>query len=371
MQALKARESSCQFSGVGGRAMSTAGLKSLFPMEDLAVMGILPVIARLPRLMRRVYEVVAAIKRLAPHVLILIDSPEFTHAVARRVRRLCPHMMIIDYVSPSVWAWRPGRAHSMVGYIDHVLALFPFEPEIYKRLHGPPCHYVGHPLADRLPYRSPQSGAEERTTVLLMPGSRRSEVQRLLPIFRQVMASMQKKQSASIRWILPTVPHVFSFVKEEVGSWDERPDVICGSSEEIYPLFSTARAALVASGTATLELALSSVPMVIAYQVSALEALLGRWLIDLPAVGLPNIVLHFMYGRAPVFPEFLQKACTAKHLSATLGELLHVDSPAYRAQQEAFYLIDRAFRLTPEEKDVSSGDVAAQTVLKLCGYSIP
>jgi lipid-A-disaccharide synthase len=368
MQALKAR-TSCKFSGVGGGRMSAEGLTSLFPMEDLAVMGILPVLARLPRLVQRVYEVVGAIKRLEPHVLILIDSPEFTHAVARRVRRCCPRMMIIDYVSPSVWAWRPGRARRMASYIDHVLALFPFEPEAYRRLHGPPCHYVGHPLVDRIPSVFPQRVDGERKTVLLMPGSRKSEVRRLLPIFRQVMITVQKTQGDCLKWVLPTVPHMLCDVKREVSTWDTVPDVVCGGLRE--DIYSTAQAALVASGTATLELALSSVPMVITYKVSSFEALLARWLVHVPAVGLPNIVLHFIYKCGPAFPEFLQESCTPERISAALVELLRLDSVAYKNQQKAFHQINNVFRSQHEQKAVSCGDRAAQAISTLCAHALP
>ncbi len=149
MQALRAR-ADVVFSGVGGAEMVNAGLTSLFPLDDLAVMGFLPVLRHLPRLMKRLDETVAAVLDEKPDALILIDSPDFTHRVARRVRRQMPTLPIIDYVSPTVWAWRSGRARAMRAYIDHVLALLPFEPDAYRRLGGPACSYVGHPLIERL-----------------------------------------------------------------------------------------------------------------------------------------------------------------------------------------------------------------------------
>ncbi len=151
MQALsEAYAGEVAFFGVGGEAMEVAGLESLFPISDIAVMGILPVLARLPKLMARIRETAEAVVAARPDALVIIDSPDFTHRVARRVRAALPNLPIVDYVSPSVWAWRPGRARAMLPYVDCVLALLPFEPEAYRRLSGPRCVYVGHPLIERL-----------------------------------------------------------------------------------------------------------------------------------------------------------------------------------------------------------------------------
>src|ERR1700693_3385010 len=139
-----------RFAGVGGHDMATAGLASLFPIDDLAIMGFTAIPQRLPMILRRIRETAAATVAAAPDALVIIDSPDFTHRVARRVRAAAPSIPIIDYVSPSVWAWRPGRARAMRNYVDHVLALLPFEPEEYRRLRGPPCSYVGHPLTEQL-----------------------------------------------------------------------------------------------------------------------------------------------------------------------------------------------------------------------------
>ena len=138
------------FSGVGGEAMEAEGLTSLFPIGDIAVMGILPVIARLGTLLKRIRETAEAIIAERPDALVIIDSPDFTHRVARRARKALPDLAVVDYVSPSVWAWRPGRARAMLSYVDCVLGLLPFEPEAYQRLGGPRCVYVGHPLIERL-----------------------------------------------------------------------------------------------------------------------------------------------------------------------------------------------------------------------------
>src|SRR5690606_25452220 len=150
MGALRARLGDrVTFSGVGGPLMGKEGLETLFPLADVAVMGPLSILPRLPRIIRRVHRTVDAAIAMRPDVVVIIASPEFTHAIARRIRRRCPSLPIIDYVSPSVWAWRPGRAKRMRRYVDHVLALLPFEPDVHLRLGGPPCTYVGHPLIER------------------------------------------------------------------------------------------------------------------------------------------------------------------------------------------------------------------------------
>ena len=174
-----------EFFGVAGPAMKEAGLSSLFPIEDIAVMGIVPVIKRLPSLLRRIRETAEAIIAFNPHLLIIIDSPDFTHRVAKRVRRHMPHLPVIDYVSPSVWAWRPGRAKAMRGYVDHVLAILPFEPDAHRRLGGPECSYVGHPLIERFDVLHPSDDElalrrEQPHCIVVLPGSRRSEIQRLM-----------------------------------------------------------------------------------------------------------------------------------------------------------------------------------------------
>ena len=180
MHALReARGGDVAFSGVGGEAMEAEGLKSLFPISDIAVMGVLPVLARLPSLIARIRETAAAIVAARPDALVIIDSPDFTHRVARRVRKALPALPIVDYVSPSVWAWRPGRAKAMRAYVDCVLALLPFEPEAYRRLKGPACVYVGHPLIERLDALRPS--AEEARRRAAAPAAHRRAA-RLAPL---------------------------------------------------------------------------------------------------------------------------------------------------------------------------------------------
>jgi len=318
------------FSGVGGTAMEAEGLRSLFPLADIAVMGVVSVVARLPLLLARIRETVNAVIAQKPDVLILIDSPDFTHRVARAVRKQRPDLLIIDYVSPTVWAWRPKRARRMRAYIDHVMALLPFEPEAYRRLEGPACTYVGHPLIERLESLTPSPAelAQRNLSpplVLLLPGSRRSEIRHLLADFRAAL-TLLKERNGPIRVMLPTVPHVRALVEAGVAGWDMKPEVILGEDAK-YAAFRQARCALAASGTVTLELALAGVPQCVGYKVAWAESFL-RFLVKVPSIVLPNLIL----GRNAI-PEFLQERCTPEALcNAMLGLLA---DPARCAEQIA------------------------------------
>ncbi len=337
MRALKeARAGDIAFSGVGGDAMGAEGLTSLFPMSDVAVMGILPVLARLPTLLARIHETAQAIVAASPDVLVIIDSPDFTHRVARRVRAALPKLPIVDYVSPSVWAWRPGRARAMRAYVDCVLALLPFEPEAYRRLSGPRCVYVGHPLIERLDELRPNAGeARDRASapplIVALPGSRRSEVTRLMADFGGALATL-RQSVGPVSVVLPTLPHIEGEVRALAARWPEPVTIVVGE-EPKYSAFRAARASLAASGTATLELALAGVPMVGAYKVSLIEEQL-KYLIKVPSILLPNLIL----GERAI-PEKLQKDCSPASLGAALGEIVR-DGPARSRQLEALSRLD-------------------------------
>ena len=305
MRALRAQAGrEISFFGVGGAAMEAEGLQSLFPLEDIAVMGISAVIPRLPRLIARVFQTVREIISVNPDIFIIIDSPDFTHAVAKRVRKKLPVLSIVDYVSPSVWAWRSGRARKMRAYVDHVLALLPFEPAAHLRLGGPPCTYVGHPLIERRSELrpNPEEGARRMASpplVLILPGSRGSEIQRLLPDFGAAMQIIAAAVGA-VDFVLPAVPHLRGRIEEEVANWRIKPRIVDGEAAK-YQTFRIARAALAASGTVTLELALAGVPMVVAYKVSKLEEQL-KYVISASSIVLPNLILGGDDGEKPLPP---------------------------------------------------------------------
>lgn len=347
--ALRRRDPTLQIAGVGGEAMASEGLHSLFPLEDFAVMGFGAVLARLPRLLARIEQTARAALRFEPDVLVIVDSPDFTHRVARRVRRAAAHLPIIDYVSPSVWAWRPGRAPRMRGYVTEVLALLPFEPDVLQRLGGPPCTFVGHPLVEQLDELRPapdelRARMTDPPTLLVMPGSRRSEIDRLMPVFGETLARLAAA-GASMRAVLPAVPHLETEIRANVAGWPVRPDVIVGERPKLAAM-QRARAALVASGTATLELALAGVPMVVAYKVSPLESLARHW-IRVPSIVLPNLIV----GRS-VAPELLQEDCTPDGLAAALLPLLQ-RTDAGASQTAGFRglaeLLSRTDGLAPSE----------------------
>ncbi len=229
MLALNARgPEGVSFAGVGGEAMAAEGFNSIFPLHDVAVMGPLNILAALPRLVRRVYQTVDAALAFKPDAVVIIDSPEFTHPIAKRIRKRAPGIPIIDYVSPSVWAWRPGRAEKMRGYVDEVLALLPFEPAAHERLGGPHCTYVGHPLIERLDeIASADTGAlarrlgiaPGRDVLAVLPGSRRSEAGRLLGVFGETVSRLAE-QGRVFEIIIPTVPHLREQVEAASRTWD-------------------------------------------------------------------------------------------------------------------------------------------------------
>jgi lipid-A-disaccharide synthase len=345
-RALTAREGrALQLAGVGGRAMGAAGISSPFAIDDLAIVGFSAIPRRLPTILRRIRETAEAIIAMRPDALVIIDSPDFTHRVARRVRARAPAIPILDYVSPSVWAWRPGRARAMRGYVDCVLAILPFEPAAYVRLGGPPCIYVGHPLTERLAELRPNADEARRRNadpplVLVLPGSRRSELRHLLAIFGAAMARVQD-QVGPLECVLPTMPHLEAQVRETVAGWPTPPRIVVEPAEK-WAAFRTARAALAASGTVTLELALAGVPTVAAYRVTLIEEIIANLAglrKRLSSVILANLVLG-----ENVVPEFLQRACTPQKLADALVPLFSA-TPQRLRQLEGFGRLDGVMAL--------------------------
>jgi lipid-A-disaccharide synthase len=353
--------------GVGGEDMAREGFNSLFPIEDVAVMGPMSILPRLPRIMRRVYQTVDAALTFAPDAVVIIDSPEFTHPIAKRIRKRAPHIPIIDYVSPSVWAWRPGRAKRMRGYVDHVLALLPFEPDAHARLGGPPCTYVGHPLIEKLgeiegadaAALSQRLGpASEKPVLLVLPGSRTSEVGRLIDVFGEAVERVSAKTPVEV--VIPAVRHVRDLIVTKTAGWTLRLHIIDAGTNEKYAAMRLARAALAASGTVTLELALAQTPSVVAYKVDKLIAKL-RFLLKVPSVVLANLVL----GKN-VYPEYLQEACTADALADALLPLLD-DTPERRAQRAALAETPGKLRLASSSPSIAAADTVLAVIADQVG----
>jgi lipid-A-disaccharide synthase len=346
-----------RFEGVGGVRMTARGLAPLFPASDLAHNGVAAVVAHLPAILRRIRETVAAVLQSDPGVLVIIDSPDFNLRVARQVRARNPDIPIVAYVSPTVWAWRPGRARKMARFVDHLLALLPFEPEVHRALGGPPTTYVGHPLLDRLGTLRPAPGERPslstvRPTLLVLPGSRRSEITRLLSPFGEAVALVADRVGA-VDVLLPAVAHLAADIRAGTATWRMAPQVVEGEEAKLAA-FRRAHAALLASGTATLELGLAGVPMVVGYRLAAVERPLKAF-IRTPSIVLTNLIL----GDKDI-PEFLDADCVPEKLAEALAPLL-ADSPERAAQVAALARLDGLMQIagsTPTDK-------AAETVLSV------
>ncbi|MBO43971.1 MAG: lipid-A-disaccharide synthase [Rhodospirillaceae bacterium] len=320
MAALKLEtKNKIRFVGVGGPLMEAEGLKSLFPMRDLAVMGIAEILPHLPKFLRRIKETVNAIHLSQPDAIITIDSPTFANRVVRRLKD-CSAIRI-HYVAPSVWAWRPWRVNKYKKNFDHILALFPFEPPYFEAV-GLPCHHVGHPVieygADRgngAKFRKQHGIAPEEILICVLPGSRNGEVSRMGPVFT---ATLQKLHDRGHRFkvIVPTVDTVRELLPDIIENWPGNP-IIIDNQEEKYDAMAAANTALAASGTISLELAIARVPYVIAYKVAWITGYIVQCLLHVKYANLINIILN-----ASVVPERIQQFCDPNVLCDDLANIL-------------------------------------------------
>jgi lipid-A-disaccharide synthase len=355
MRALRERAGvPVQFSGVGGREMSAAGLESLFPIDDFGIIGFTSIPARLPKILRAMRETVRAVVARKPAALVAIDSPAFTLRVAKRVHRIDPSIPIVDYVSPSVWAWRAGRAPAMRRYVDHILALLPFEPAVHEKLGGPPCTYVGHPLSEAAGSLRPNDEQSRRRladppVVLAMIGSRSGEVRRHAGVFGSAL-KLVAERTGPIEVVAPTVPHLAEQLRQATAFWTIKPRIVTDDGEK-FAAYRVARAALAKSGTTTLELAVAGVPMVAAYKVSELEAIAVRRLVRVPSYILANLVIG-----ENVVPEIVQEECTPPALADALAPLLS-DTPQRRRQVEAFARLDAIMEIGQRRPAARAADI--------------
>ena len=352
-----------EFCGVGGPLMEEQGLTSLFPISDIAVIGIGEILAKYSFLKERIKNTADDIQRLKPDVLITIDAPEFSLRVARMVRKRL-FVNTIHYVAPTVWAWRPKRAKRISGYVDHILALFPFEPQ-YMTLAGISCDFVGHPVADeKLPdrslvnkFRQDHKIGENDKLIAFLPGSRRSEVDRLMPLFKTVSSSLIS-QRLNIKIVIVVAPAIKNILMDSLREWDSNLIVVTDdnlSNNEFQKLkrivFASCDLALAASGTVSLELASTETPMVIAYDMGLLSRIVFRLLIRVNSVNLVNLI-----SDQRTIPEFIGKNCKPdKIVNALLNEL---DNPSAQksAMQKSLDLL--------KVHGASSGIVAANSVIK-------
>lgn len=343
--------------GVGGDHLEREGLKSLFDPSEIALMGFSAVVRDLPRLVRRIGQTARALSDAKPDCLLTVDSPDFSLRVARKVRASAPDIPIVHYVCPSVWAWRPGRAPAMKPHVDHILCLLPFEPEALRDLGGPPGTFVGHRLMHEAGLVAAAESQRQRNlpamgelrTLLLLPGSRKGEVKRLIEPFGETV-DMLRARGTRLRVLLPTVPHVRKTVEAATAGWTERPEIITDGDGK-WRAFAQADAALCASGTVTLEVALAGVPLLSCYRLDpiakALTFLLTAW-----SASLPNLIAD-----RPVVPEFYNDQVRPNHLAHWLEALLN-DTELRRWQLAGFEETRR--RLTT---DRPAGEIAADVIL--------
>ncbi|MGO4642267.1 lipid-A-disaccharide synthase [Mesorhizobium sp. 2RAF45] len=345
--------------GLGGRHLGELGLVSPFDAGEIALMGFSAVLRDLPRLIRRIGQLAKTIAEEKPDCLVTIDSPDFSLRVARKVRAANPSIPIIHYVCPSVWAWRPGRAVAMKPYVDHILCILPFEVKELDRLGGPPGTYVGHRLthdagvlASQKAQALPRDLAQDRIkTLLVLPGSRRGEVRRLIEPFGETV-SMLRARGHRLRLLLPTVPHVADLVKSSVNRWDEKPEIIVDPQRK-WQAFGKADAALIASGTVSLELALAGVPMVSSYRLDPVARAVAPYLVSVWSALLPNLI-----SDRALIPEFYNEYVKPNNLARQL-EALFADSGMRAWQKDGFAEIARRMAT-----DKPSGEIAAGVVLR-------
>lgn len=322
-------QSEIELIGIGGAELTERGLRSLFPMDDLAVMGFSDVLRRLPLLYWRLRQTVRAILRAQPDIVVLVDSQLFSHQVAKRVRAARPGQKMLLYVSPTVWVWKPERAAELAPLFDEILAVLPFEPQVLAQLGGPRSSYVGHPALHQIAWRDQQP---ERGPVLLLPGSRRGELRRHLPLIGRVVERL-KDHPAVTGFVVPTPSHLQEVIRAAASDWAAPVEVISGADR--YAAFASAVAAFATSGTVTLELALGGVPMVIPYAFDEGQNKRHQ-AVGKPDIGLPNII----YGQT-IAPEFLFEAGLDPVAAIDAFEQL-LDEPELRQAQVAAFAEIRA-----------------------------
>lgn len=341
--------------GVGGQHLEKFGLKSLFDPEDIALMGITAVLKQLPKLYSHIKKLAQFLVDQNPDCLIIIDSPDFTHRVAKRVRALNPSIPIIKYIAPSVWAWRPQRAKEMRSYIDHVLVILPFEPKVMEMLDGPPSTYVGHRLLSSASINDVRQFRQTRVTdgkkhVIILPGSRRSEVRALMPDFGRAVNELSQRAD-NVRFILPTLPKIEKEVRQLVSEWAVKPDIVVGDVEK-WQAFKQSDVALAASGTVSLELALCNIPTVLAYRADWFSKMVVLPKITIWSAALPNIIAD-----EPIVPEYFNEYIKVGMLARQVERHMH-DGPAQNAQLLGFKKI---YNIMKTEQP--SGEIAANVII--------
>ncbi len=366
MLALKAlTDGKARFAGVGGEHMQRAGLESLFPMHELSVMGIFEVLPHIPKLLRRIRQTERAARRLSARVVVTIDSPDFCFRVGKRLKG--SGIPVVHYVAPQVWAWRPGRARKIAKFLAHLLLLFPFEEKYFVGT-GLQTTFVGHPLAegfigdaDGAAFRRDHGIPEDESLLAILPGSRLSEISRHLPVFGETVNTLAARKT--LGWaVIPAVPALRKEIAAAVKSWNVKVVIVDGSEREAkYAALAASNAALTSSGTATLELAIAGVPMVVAYRANPVTVAVARKVVHVQHIALANIVA----GRRAA-PEFLQEACTPSRLVPAVENIL-LDPAARDDQIECFRTVARQLGIG----GTAPSELAAKAVLAVVHNTVP
>ncbi len=371
ISALKKENPACRFSGIGGKAMAAQGLSSLFPMQDLSVMGVFEILPRLPLLLRRIRECAEDILRRRPDIVVTIDSPDFAFRVVKAVRRQmkkddgkdpspAPAPLFYHMVAPTVWAWRPGRAKKVAKIYDGIFCLYPFEPP-YFTAHGMEAWFIGHPMMESALHDADPASFHRagKTVIGLLFGSRHGEIDRIGAAIAGAAAKIKAQKEDAV-FLCPTLPHLadgISALLETYGLASCAQVLIPDTEDEKCAAFRAMNAAIAVSGTAGLELAVAGVPHVIAYRFGWLSWLLARLMIRVRYAHLGNILLD-----APVVPEFLQEACTPGAISEAVLDLIDKDRSAARQVQCARFEEIRALLMPPDGQTSSSSAAAARVL---------
>ncbi len=344
-----------QSGGLAGPKMQEMGARSLFDITQLSVMGITAVLARLPKIIGLVKKTVKDIRQFQPDVILLIDSPDFNYAVAKRIKKTHPHIPVIKYICPSVWAWRQGRAKKMTAYVDHVLAVLPFEPKLMKKLGGPATTYIGHPLTLELAdiRRKNNSAPGVPPNLLVLPGSRKGEVVRLLPIINKTLTIMQER-GFKFDAVLPAVEHLAETIEQQIANWPIKPKLVIGNKAK-KEAFAKADFALACSGTVMLELGFYAIPTVSIYKLDRLGFIV-RYMVKAWTACLPNLITDKI-----VIPELFEEYANPQILARLLEELGQ-KGPKRDAQLLGFKQM-RAIMC----EEINSSEKAASIILQMTG----
>jgi len=355
MRAIISKAPETEFFGVGGESMNREGLSSLFDIKELAVMGLLEVVPSIPRILKRIRQTVADIERVKPDVVVTIDSWSFSARIHQALRKKNLHIPQVHYVAPQVWAWKKKRARTMYKYIDLLLTLFPYEPKYFTPYHLK-AEFVGHPViestviyANKTDFRERFNIAPDKKILALLPGSRKNEVARLLPVFLSAAEEFYSKNPNFV-FVIPTVQTVEERVKALVKD-SKLPIIVLNNETDRHDALKASEAAVAASGTVALELAMIDVPHLVAYRVSPFTAFLVRHLLKIEFVNLSNILL----SRA-IVPELLQENCTKEKILYYLGRFLKKDD-LYEKQMEGFEKVRQILGVQEQTPSANAADL--------------